>query len=291
MKPITLILIAAVLGLAYNSVFTVREDQLAIKFRFGEVQRDDYGPGLHFKLPFVNTVRKYDRRIHSLDTQPERYITSEKKDVIVDSFVKWRISNVRDFYGATGGNEQTANARLGQIVRDGLRAEFARRTLQEVVSAERGNVMDALVASANVGARNLGIHIVDLRVKRIELPDEVSESVFNRMRAERLRVANELRSQGIEAGERIRSDADRQVQVTLAEARRDAERLRGEGDAIAAATYAEVFNRNPEFYSFHRSLEAYRQAFREGRDLMVLDPRSEFFQHFAEPGARPAPSR
>ncbi len=287
MKPIYLIIVAVILIIISSSVFTVREDQLAIKFRLGEVQRVDYEPGLHFKLPFINNVRKFDSRVYSLDTQPERYITSEKKDVIVDSFVKWRIQNVRDFYGTTGGSDVTANMRLSQIVKDGLRAEFASRTLQEVVSAERGNVMDALVASANVGAANLGIRIIDLRVKRIELPEEVSESVFNRMRAERLRVANELRSQGVEAGERIRADADRQVVVTLAEARRDAERLRGEGDALAAATYADAFNRNPEFYSFNRSLEAYRRAFEAGDDMLVLDPKSEFFQHFDGAGMLP----
>ena len=280
MKNLLLVLVAIGALLLASSAFTVAEPEYAIKFRLGKIVRTDFEPGLHFKLPIINNVRKFDRRILTLDAEPERFLTSEKKDVIVDSFVKWRIADVARFYTATGGDEAIAANRLSQILRDGLRGEFAKRTLREVVSGEREDIMNALTVSASSIAANLGVDIVDVRIKRIDLPDEVSGSVYNRMRTERLRVANELRSQGREAAERIRADADRQVQVLLANAQRDAEEVRGEGDAVAADLYAKAYSKNTEFYAFFRSMQAYRDAFRTEDDVLVLDPESEFFGYF-----------
>lgn len=282
-SPGILVAALAVFGILLSmSVFTVTETEKAIKFQLGKIQRDDYQPGLHFKWPFVQNARKFDARLQTLDAEPERFLTVEKKNVIVDSFVKWRIADVGRFYTAVAGDANQANLRLDQIVKDGLRSEVSRRTLQEAVSGERGQIMDVISTAANEGARDLGIEVLDVRIKRIDLPAEVSNSVFDRMRAERERVARDFRSRGLEAAERIRADADRQSTVLLAEAYRDSEKLRGEGDATAAEIYATAYQRDPEFYSFHRSLEAYRATFNGQGDVLVLEPESDFFKFFNE---------
>ena len=286
MKPIAVVAALLLAILASSSAFIVRENELAVLFQFGAVQRTDYAPGLHFKLPLVQNVRKFDRRILTLDNEPERYLTSEKKDVFVDFFVKWRILDVSKFYTASSGDEQLAAQRLAPIVRQALGREINSRKLQEVISAERSNVMEELRESANKAVADLGIQIVDVRIKRIDLPEEVSDSVFRRMRAERTKVANELRSQGQEQSETIRADADRQRQVLLAEAQRDAQTWRGEGDAKAAAIYASAYGEDAEFFAFWRSLQAYREAFRNKDGVIVLDPKSELFEYFGESGAR-----
>ncbi|MDX1569647.1 MAG: protease modulator HflC [Xanthomonadales bacterium] len=281
-----LLLAAIVALLVYSSAFTVSETEYAAKFRLGKIVATDFEPGLHWKFPIVNNVRKFERRILSLDAAPERFITLEKKDVIVDSFVKWRINNVRDFYTATSGDQTRLRSRLSQIIADGLRTEFAKRTLKEVVSTEREEIMASLAVTANQTAQSLGIEIVDVRIKRIDLPEEVSSSVFRRMRAERAEVANELRSEGREQAEIIEATAEREVQVLIAEAQRDAERIRGEGDAESARIYALAYEQDPEFYSFFRSLQAYRQSFQGNRDLMLLNTESEFFDFFSSQQGR-----
>jgi len=262
------------------SVFTVKEWERAVLFRLGEIVKTDYDPGLHFKMPFINNVRKFDGRILTLDADPERYLTAEKKNVIVDSFVKWKIDDVAAYYTAMGGDQLRANLRLSQIIKDGLRGEFGKRTIQEVVSGERQEIMDVLTLNAEQQAASLGIKVVDVRIKRIDLSEEVSSSVFRRMEAERDRTAKELRSQGAEAAERIRAGADRKRTVTLADAYRDAEQIRGEGDAKASDIYAQAYNRNPEFYAFYRSINAYQSAFRNKADMLVLDPDTDFFKYF-----------
>jgi len=276
-----LVVIAAIL--IYLSAFTVDPTEYAAKFRLGKIIKTDFEPGLHWQWPFFNNVVKFDRRIQSLDAAPQRFITAEKKDVIVDSFVKWRIADVREYYTATGGDEHRAQARLGQIIADGLRGQFAARTLKEVVSTERAEIMSTLREQAKVPAASLGIEVVDVRVKRIDLPEEVSASVYSRMRAERNEVANELRSQGEEQAEIISAKADRDVQVLLAEAHRDGQRVRGQGDARAAELYAQAYSKNPEFYAFYRSLQAYRATFHSSNDVMLLDAGSEFFDYFRQP--------
>ncbi|MFO1495125.1 MAG: protease modulator HflC [Lysobacterales bacterium] len=263
-----------------SSVFTVREDQYAVLFRLGEIQRTDYGPGLHFKLPLVNNVMKFDRRILSLDSKSERFLTSEKKDVLVDAAVKWRIDDVKTYYTATRGDELRAQQTLGQIVKDRMRDEFNKRTLQQVVADQRDEMMANLTEAASKSAAKLGIKVVDVRIKRIDLPDQVTGAVFDRMRSERAQVANALRSNGSQEGEQLRAEADRKVQVLLAEAERDAQRIRGEGDATAAQIYAEAYGRDAEFYAFYRSLEAYRNSFKQQGNVLVLDPDSEFFEYF-----------
>ena len=286
MKPIAVVALLLVAILGSSSAFIVRENELAVLFQFGAVQRTDFGPGLHFKLPLVQNVRKFDRRILTLDSEPERFLTSEKKDVFVDFFVKWRIADVSKFYTASSGDEQLAAQRLAPIVRQALGREINSRKLQEVISAERTNVMEQLRESASKAVTELGIELVDVRIKRIDLPEEVSDSVFRRMRAERFKVANELRSQGQEQSETIRADADRQRQVLLAEAQRDAQTWRGEGDAKAAAIYARAYGKDAEFYAFWRSLQAYRESFRNKDGVIVLDPDSELFEYFGESGTR-----
>lgn len=272
------IVVLAAIGVSM-SVFTVHEREYALKFRFGEIMRDDFEPGLHFKIPVVNNVMKLSSQVLTHNNPTEEFLTVEKKNLLVDFFIKWRIIDPGEFYRATRGDTRVASMRLTEITRDGIRNEFARRTVQEVVSAERAEMMDAMLARASQTARGLGVELVDVRVKRIDLPDEVSESVFNRMRQERARVAAQLRAEGEELSEMIRADADRQRTVLLAEAYRDAQRIRGEGDARATATYADAFNRDREFYSFFRSLNAYRQSFGGEGDILVLEPDSEFFKH------------
>ncbi|MER2602128.1 MAG: protease modulator HflC [Candidatus Competibacter phosphatis] len=273
--------VSAVVLLLSLSLFTVDETQTALRFQLGEMVEADYQPGLHWKWPLINNIRKFDRRLQTLDTEPERFLTAEKKNVIVDSFAMWRIQDVRRFYTAVGGDPVQANVRLDQIVKDGLRSEFSKRTIQEVVSGDRDQIMETLSRLLKEQAKQLGIAAVDVRIKRIDLPPDVSNSVFSRMKAERLRVAKDFRSRGAEAAERIRADADRQSTVILAEAYRDAERQRGEGDAQATDIYARAYGKDQDFYSFSRSLTAYRQSFGDKSDVLLLQPEgSQFFQYF-----------
>jgi modulator of FtsH protease HflC len=270
------------------SVFIVDEREYAIKLRFGEIVRDDYDAGLHFKLPFVNTVRKFDNRVLTRNNPNEPFLTAEKKNLRVDFYVKWRIVDVGQYFRSTAGDERLATSRLLEIMKDGLRAQFARQTLQEVVTADRSDVVNYLMDTAGRTARDLGIEIVDVRVKTLDLPPDVSESVFNRMRQERARVASQLRAEGAEAGERIRSDADRQRTVIIAEAQRDAQRIRGAGDARAADIYAEAFGQDREFYDFWRSMQAYRTAIGRGDDVLVIEPEGEFFRYLKDPAGNTA---
>ncbi|MCW8844447.1 MAG: protease modulator HflC [Gammaproteobacteria bacterium] len=274
-----LTLVAVVLLSLSMSVFVVHEREQAIKFRFGEIIKADFEPGLHFKVPFINNVIKFSDQILTLDNRPERFLTGERKFVLVDFFVKWRISDVTGFYIATAGDELMASQRLFAIITDSLRKEFAKRTIQEVVAGERAELMDEMMARARKVAAELGITIVDIRVKRIDLPDEVSGSVFERMRQERVRIAKQFRAEGAEMSVKIRAEADRQRTIMLAEAFRDAQSTRGEGDAIAAGIYSKAYLKNPEFYSFYRSLQAYRQSLGLEQDLLVLKPDSEFFRY------------
>lgn len=278
--PIGLILLAFVASMSF---FTVDERELAIKFRLGKIIQTEFEPGLHFKMPFVNNVLKFPRQILTQTNPQELFLTLEKKNLFVDFFVKWRIVDVGNFYRATRGDEALAAQRLIEIVKDGVRSEFAKRTVPQVVTAERRELLDNMLASARINARELGIEVVDVRVKRTEFPEEVSDSVFDRMRQERARTASELRAQGAEAAEQIRADADRQRTVILAEAYRDAEMVRGSGDAEAASIYAEAHRKDPEFFSFWRSIQAYRRSVGKESDLLVLDKGSEFFRYMDRP--------
>lgn len=264
---------------ASMSLFTVDQRQYAIVFQLGEVKEVISTPGLNVKLPLIQNVRFFDKRILTMDTaEPERFITSEKKNVLVDHFVKWRIIDPRLYYESVAGDESRARIRLTQTVNSGLREEFGRRTVHDVVSGERDQIMEDMRSRADQDARKIGTQIIDVRLKRVDLPTEVSESVYRRMEAERKRVANELRSEGAAEAEKIRADADRQREVIIAEAYRDAQQLKGAGDAKATAIYAEAFGQSPEFYSFYRSLEAYRGSFSGKDDVMVIDPSSDFFK-------------
>ncbi|CAI8858335.1 protease modulator HflC [Methylococcus capsulatus] len=265
--------------LASLSVFTVSETQKVIRFRLGEIVQSDYTPGIYLQVPFINNVKKFDGRILTLESKPERFLTSEKKNVIVDSFVKWRVKDVAKYYTTVAGDVIQANIRLDQIVKDAMRSEFSKRTIRELVSSERSQIRDVLSNAASPVAEQLGIQIVDVRVMRIDLPSEVSSSVYRRMEAERARVARDFRSRGAEAAERIRADADRQREVILADAYRDSELKRGEGEAAAADIYAQAYGKNKEFFSLYRSLSAYRAAIQED-DTLVLEPDSEFFRYF-----------
>jgi len=274
-------LIAVVILL--NSVFIVKETERAIKLRFGNVIETNIEPGIHVKVPIMDKVRKFDGRLLTLDTRPERFLTAGKKFLVVDSFVKWRISSVDSFYKATNGDRFRASSLLGNLVNDGLRAEVANRTVQEVVSGERDELMAKLTDDLNEQAKaQYGIEIRDIRVKGIDLPDELLQNVYRRMSAEREREARELRSQGKELAEGIRADADRQKTVLEADAYREAEKIRGEGDAKAAAIYSKAFNRDPEFYAFVRSLKAYEQTFNDNGDVLLLKPDSDFFKYMKD---------
>lgn len=275
-----LIGLAAVLFLGMMCIFTVTETEKAIKFQLGEIVKDDYEPGIYFKLPIVNNIKKFDKRIQTMDTKPERFLTAEKKNVIVDSFVKWRIGDVKTFYTVVAGDPNQANLRLDQIIKDAFRSEFSKRDIKQLVSTDRKAIRDILILKSKEVAANLGLEIIDVQVKRIDLPSEVSSSVYRRMEAERERVAREFRSQGAEAAERIRADADRQRVVTLANAYKEAEKLRGEGDARSAEIYAKAYTEDPEFYSFYRSLNAYRETFSKPDQMLVIDPESDFFRYF-----------
>jgi len=277
---VTLIGLFVALVLASSTLFVVKETERAIMLQFGEVVQFDIQPGLHVKVPFVNTVRIFDARVLTLDARPQRYLTLEKKALIVDSFVKWRIDDVAVYYTSTSGDEFTAAKLLASRVDTGLRNQFGERTLTEVVSGERDELMAELLEELNKLVKTeFGIEVVDVRVKRIDLPQEVSESVYGRMRTERESEAREIRSKGKEFAEGKRADADRQETVIEANAYRDAELVRGDGDAKAAAIYAKAFNKDPEFYSFYRSLDAYRKTFGAGGDVMLLEPDSEFFKY------------
>lgn len=276
------ILFALVLVVFLSCVFTVHQTEKAILFEFGKIVKSDYEPGLHFKIPIYNNVKFFDARILNLDAKPERFLTSEKKNVIVDSFVKWRIDNVGLFYTTMLGDPNTANLRIDQIMKDAMRSEFSKRTINQVVSAERTQLRDILVEETSEIAKKWGIKIVDIRIKRIDLPPDVSSSVYRRMVAERDRIAKEFRSQGAEEAERIRADADKQREIILAEAFRDAEITRGTGDAQATDIYARAYNKNSEFYGFYRTLNAYKKVFRNGDDMLVLEPKSDFFQYFGK---------
>lgn len=278
--PLLLGSILLAIVLASTSLFTVDQRQYAIVFQLGEVRNVIEQPGLHFKWPLVQNVRVFDRRILTLDSaDPERFITSEKKNVLVDLFVKWRITDVKQYYISVGGNERLAETRLLQTVNAGLREEFGRRTVHEVVSGERDKIMEDMRSKANVDAVKIGVEIVDVRLKRVDLPSEVSESVYRRMEAERKRVANELRSRGSAEAEKIRADADRQREIIVAEAYREAQKIKGEGDAQAAAIYGSAFGSNPEFYAFYRSMDAYQKSFRSKSDVLVIEPNSDFFRY------------
>lgn len=284
--PLLAVLVALLLALS-SIVFTVDQRQNAMVFQFGQLKNVITTPGLHFKWPMVQNVRYVDTRILTLDDpEPQRFITSENKPVLVDAFVKWRIVDSRAFYVAVGGDERGAANRLGQTVTGLLREEFGKRTVHEVVSGERDDIMNRVRERVGEAASKIGVAIVDVRLKRVDLPEQVSADVYRRMDSERKRIASELRSTGFADAERIRADADRQRQVILAEAYRDAQRVKGEGDARAAAIYAQAFRQDPEFYGFYRRMEAYRATFRGRNDLLVLEPNSDFFRYLKDPGGR-----
>jgi len=286
-KSAAAILVVAVVALLVlsMSVYTVDQRKAAIKFQLGEVVSMETQPGLYFMVPILQNVRLYDTRIQTYDSKDaERFLTSENKNVLVDSFVKWRVIDVRQYYVSVRGDSVAAEARISQTVNDALRAEFARRTVHDVVSGERDRIMSTVADKVDKDVKNIGVEVVDVRLKRVDLVPEISSDVFRRMESERKRVANELRSTGSAEGEKIKADADRQKQIIVAEAYRDAQRIKGEGDAQAARIYAEAFGKNPEFYSFYRSLEAYRASLRNKSDVMVLEPSSDFFKYLKSPG-------
>ena len=285
MRHLTTVLIVFLMAflLTLSSIFMVSEGQTAIVLNLGKIVRSDLKPGLHFKWPLVEDVRKFDRRILSLDDAPERYLTAEKKDVEVDYFVKWRIKDVTTFYRvASGGDEEAAKQRLSPIVKNALRNEINQLDLSAVVSSGRSDLTGRLLSTINVGAATLGVEVVDVRIKRINLPQDsqIIDSVFNRMRAERTRVANQLRAEGTQGAEGIRAEAERQRQVILADAEREAQKLRGEGDASSAEISAAAYGQDADFYAFYRSLEAYRGSMADGKTVMVLDPDSDFLRYF-----------
>lgn len=263
-----------------QSIYVVSEIERAVKLRFGEIVEFDVQPGLHFKWPIVNTIKYFDGRILTLDAVPQRYLTSEKKALMVDSFIKWRIKDVAKYFTTTGGDEERAKRLLSQRVDTGLRNEFGIRTVKEVVSGERDQLMNSLASSLDaIAQQELGVEVIDLRVKKIDLPAEVSDSVYNRMRTERERLARELRAQGNEVAEKIRATADKDKTIILADAYREAEETRGSGDAKATATYAEAYTKDPEFYDFTRSLKAYQSTFESKGDILIIDPDSDFFKY------------
>jgi len=274
-----LFVVIALLFVALSSVFFVDQRQKVLLLRLGQIERADYEPGIHFKVPFFDEIRRFDGRVLSLDSTPAGYLTGEKKNLLVDSFILWRISNVADYFTSMSGDENKARDRLSQIIKDNLRGEFGKRTIQEVVSGDRSAMVADIIKSANIAVADFGIEIVNVRIKRIDLPTEVSSSVYTRMEAERERVAKELRSQGAEEAEKIRSDADRQRTILLAEAKRAAEVLRGEGDAQATDIYAKAYGQNSDFYSFYRRLTAYGNVF-TGDDMLVIEPKGDFFNRF-----------
>ncbi len=280
MQKIFIVITAALFLVLSSALYTVNETQTAIKLRLGEIVTVEDKPGLKFKMPFVNNVVKFDNRIQTLDAPAERFLTGEKKNVIVDSYVKWRIVDAKQFYISTGGNIARTNNRLAQIIKTGLKSEFSKRTIADVVSGERSEIMSNILQLANKDIGEFGIKIIDVRIKRIDLSQEVSNSVYRRMQAERQRVAKDFRSKGAEEAEIIRAAADKERTIILADAYRDSEKIRGEGDAVSANNYAKAYNQNADFYSFYRSLESYKKSFNQQNDIMVLNPNTEFFRHF-----------
>ena len=282
------VVVLVALIIASLSLFVVDQRQNAVVFRLGEVVDVKKAPGLYFKIPLVENVRYFDVRILTIDTaEPERFLTSEKKNVLVDLFVKWRITDVKQYYVSVQGNESLAQTRLLQTINDGMRAEFGNRTVHEVVSGERDKIMNLMREKANEDAKTIGVEVLDVRLKRVDLPQEVSVDVYRRMEAERKRVANELRSTGAAESEKIRADADRQREVIIAQAYREAQRIKGEGDGKATAIYSRAYQQDAEFYAFYRSLEAYKASFRGKNDVLVLEPSSEFFRYLRS-GRKPA---
>ena len=286
MTKILIPLAAVAAVVIYSSAFIVNQWEVALKLRLGEIVDTDYDPGLHWLVPILNNVKTFDGRIQTMDSRPERFLTSEKKDVIVDYFAKWRIANVAQFFRSTGGDEDKTARLLQERINTSLRDEFGKRTVQEVISGERTEIMALLTKDADAKAAELGVEILDVRVKQIDLPPEVSDSVYQRMRAERERVARDLRALGAEAAEKIRANADRERVVLVADAYRDAEKLRGEGDGKAAEIYANAYNQDSEFYAFYRSLNAYKNSFSDSGDVLVLEPDSDFFRYLKDQKGR-----
>ncbi|MCU7834350.1 MAG: protease modulator HflC [gamma proteobacterium symbiont of Taylorina sp.] len=280
MKILVIIAVLVISIIGSASLFTVNETETAILFKWGKIQRADYEPGLHVQIPFINNVKKFDKRIQTFDAKPEDYLTEEKKIVVVDSFIQWRIEDVKAFYVSMRGDMDIAQERIATIVKEGLRNEFGRRVMHEVISGERHIIMDDINKSANKDVKPFGIRIVDVRIKRIEFPPRVSDKIFRRMETERTRIAKELRAEGNESAARITSEADRQVTILKAQAFKTAEQVRGEGDAQAAGIYAQAYGKNKEFFTFYRSLNAYQNTFGSAADIMVIEPDSDFFNYF-----------
>ncbi|MBU2871198.1 protease modulator HflC [Colwellia sp. E2M01] len=292
MKNFFIAIIALIVILSVSSVFVIYEGQRGIVFQFSKIKRDSatdqmmvFEPGLHFKIPFIETVRKLDARIQTLDEAADRFVTSEKKDLIVDSYAKWRIVDFSTYYLRTAGSVDNARVLLKQKINNGLRTEFGNRTIKEIVSGDRDNIMAKALESAKSSREDLGIDVVDVRIKAINLPDEISQSIFDRMRAERTAVAKEHRSQGQEQAEIIRATIDAKVTVMLAEAQKNSFTIRGEGDALAAKVYSDAYNKDAEFYGFYRSLEAYKNSFNSKNDIMVVKPDGDFFRFLNSDGA------
>ncbi len=291
MRTLAIPIAAIVALIAMMSMYVVRQDELAMLLRLGQIEKTSVPPGLHFKLPFINTVRRFSARLLSLENPQERYLTGEKKHVLVDSVVKWRITDAGSFYKAfaqVGADTSAANSRISQIVKDRLRDEFNKRALKDLVASARQDMMDQIISTSGEALRPFGIEVVDVRIKRIELPDEVSESVFQRMQSERKQVADGLRANGRKQAEQLRAEAEKLANVVIADAERKAQIMRGEGDAKAAEIYAKAYNADPEFYAFYRSLEAYRKSFQSQQgNILVLDPNSDFFKYFDKQRATP----
>lgn len=279
-----LLLIAAIV--VAMSTFIVHERELAIKFKLGEIVEADYKPGIYFQIPIINNVQKFDSRILTMDTPSERFLTAEKKNVVVNSFAKWRIVDPKTFYTATAGDERQAIARMASIINNELKGQIASKNLSEVISGERATIMQVVTDNAGIKTRDLGIELIDVRVKKVELPENVNITVYRRMATERQTVAKEFRSRGEEQAKQIRANADRQREEILAEAYRKSEQIRGEGDATSAKTYADSYNQDKGFYSFYRSLQAYETSFGNGQDIIVLSPESDFFKFFKDSGSK-----
>ena len=277
-----LVLVLVVGAIVTMSTFIVHEREIAIKFKLGEIVEADYDPGIYFQIPIINNVKKFDSRILTMDTPSERFLTAEKKNVIVNSFAKWRIVDPKTFYTATAGDERQAIARMASIINNELKGQIASKNMREVISGERATIMQVVTDNAGVKIRDLGIELIDVRVKKVELPENVSNNVYRRMATERQTVAKEFRSRGEEQAKQIRANADRQREEILAEAYRKSEEIRGEGDAVAAKTYADAYNQDKEFYSFYRSMKAYENSFGNNQDMILLSPESDFFKYFKD---------
>ena len=281
--PVIAIILFVIALTATGVFYTVDERERAIVFKFGEIIRSDDKPGLRMKLPFINNVRSFDARVQTMDAEPELYLTIEKKGLVVDSFVKWRIIDTTKYFVSVGGQTSTASTRLRQLINDGLKTEFGKRSVNDVISGDRAVIMNVVQENTNREAKKYGLEVIDVRLKRVDLVPEISQSVYDRMEAERGRVAKELRARGAEAAERLRADADRQSQIIIAEAEREAQVKRGEGDAEATRIYAEAYSADAEFFSFYRSLEAYKNTFKNKDAMMVIEPDSEFFKYLKNP--------